>query len=98
MVKIRMEDSKRASGAYHGRHFKPDLRQTTPWLSLASPVLENMDVALGFGMVWWRRKNTRTEPIDTADGTFLFHEEKDEVLEIDGKEGNQGISLFSTCQ
>jgi hypothetical protein len=22
-----------------------------PWLSLASPVLENMDVALGFGIV-----------------------------------------------
>jgi hypothetical protein len=51
MVKIRMEDSKRASGAYHGRHFKPDLRQTTPWLSFASPVFENMDVALGFGIV-----------------------------------------------
>jgi hypothetical protein len=35
--------------------------------SLASPVLENMDVALGFGIVkaWWRRRDTRTEPIDT---------------------------------
>ena len=51
LVRIRMEDSKRASGAYHGRHFKPGLRQTTPWLSLESPASENMEVALGFGIV-----------------------------------------------